>query len=328
MGEGFPKYSKSAQTGELGVNLVASVVSESLGWIFKRNHQETDFGIDGYIEVVREDGCVTGKMMAVQIKCGSSFFSEENRWGYVYRGENKHFNYLSNCPIPVLILLCNPITKNIYWELFDPIKTERTDKAWKMNVPKNLMSESKKNIIDLLSDEIDYLSELEVFWGVNKIITEYTDISHIPIPKEEVIKSNFSDLIAFFDRLRVTKEFAYKQQGTVEISFWGYENDPRELLEIPEVLSYAKEIGKIIPDLFFFCNQSNSMGAFSIIGWSNGNPQVFGSINKQVKIDFSLMQNFVSNQSQGLKKMTHWLGMSEKEYCSILNDSLNTLGID
>jgi hypothetical protein len=33
-------------------------------------------------------------MLACQIKCGKSFFKESNRWGYVYRGETKHFNYL------------------------------------------------------------------------------------------------------------------------------------------------------------------------------------------------------------------------------------------
>ncbi|HCN5338910.1 TPA: DUF4365 domain-containing protein, partial [Escherichia coli] len=75
---------------------------------------EMDFGIDGFIEIVRDDGAVTGKMLAVQIKCGASFFSEENRWGYVYRGENKHFNYLSNCPIPVLVLLCKPEKKKCF----------------------------------------------------------------------------------------------------------------------------------------------------------------------------------------------------------------------
>ncbi|WP_227118911.1 DUF4365 domain-containing protein [Erwinia amylovora] len=128
MTEGYPKYKKSAHLAEVGVNIVSSLINESFGWIFKRNHQETDFGIDGYIEVVRENGSVTGKMLAVQIKCGSSFFLEENRWGYVYRGEKKHFNYLSNCPIPVLILLCDPVSKDVLWEVFDLKKTERTKK--------------------------------------------------------------------------------------------------------------------------------------------------------------------------------------------------------
>ncbi|MEY9004316.1 DUF4365 domain-containing protein [Escherichia coli] len=47
----FPKYRKEAQLGELGVNIVKSVINENFGWIFKRNHQEMDFGIDGFIEM-------------------------------------------------------------------------------------------------------------------------------------------------------------------------------------------------------------------------------------------------------------------------------------
>lgn len=45
----FPKYQKEAQLGELGVNIVKSVINENFGWIFKRNHQEMDFGIDGLV---------------------------------------------------------------------------------------------------------------------------------------------------------------------------------------------------------------------------------------------------------------------------------------
>jgi hypothetical protein len=328
MSNGYPKYSKSAQSGELGVNIVNEVVTENLGWVFKRNHQESDFGIDGYIEVVSEDGYVTGKMFAVQIKCGSSFFSEENRWGYVYRGENKHFNYLSNCPVPVLILLCDPTERKVYCECFDPLKTEKTKSAWKMNISKQLLSDSKNDIVKLLPDEIDYMSELEVFWGVNKIINEYTDVSHIPIPKEEVENFNFDDLISFFKRLKVTKEIAYAQKGRVEISFWGYESDPRELLEIPEVIKYAKEIGRLIPDLFFFCDIRSPMGGFPILGWSHGNPEVFGGITKQVKIDFSKMEDFILYQIDGLRETTNWLNMTEDEYQSILESCLEVLGYE
>jgi hypothetical protein len=40
-------------------------------------------------------------------------------WGYVYRGETKHFNYLANYPLPVIIILCDPATKEAYWVRFD-----------------------------------------------------------------------------------------------------------------------------------------------------------------------------------------------------------------
>src|SRR5437868_6993412 len=108
MKAGFPQFAPSAKQGELGVGIVGRIVGEEFGWLFKRNHQEHDFGIDGQIELVTEDGAVTGQMLGCQIKCGISFFRESNRWGYVYRGDSKHFNYLANYPLPVIIIICDP----------------------------------------------------------------------------------------------------------------------------------------------------------------------------------------------------------------------------
>ena len=68
--------------------------------------------------MVTKAGAVTGQLLACQIKCGASFFKESNRWGYVYRGEEKHFNYLANYPIPVIIVICNRETKEAFW-VFD-----------------------------------------------------------------------------------------------------------------------------------------------------------------------------------------------------------------
>ena len=49
---------------------------DALGWLFQRNHQEHDFGIDAQIELVTADGYLTGQLLAVQIKYGKSFFQE------------------------------------------------------------------------------------------------------------------------------------------------------------------------------------------------------------------------------------------------------------
>jgi hypothetical protein len=129
------RFSSSAKQGELGVTLVARIVSGSFGWLFKRNHQEHDFGIDGQLEVVTDSGAVTGQLLAVQIKCGKSFLQEENKWGYVYRGELKHFNYLSNYPIPVLIVICDPDSGECFWVCFQPEQTQTTKAGWKITVP-------------------------------------------------------------------------------------------------------------------------------------------------------------------------------------------------
>jgi len=84
---GFPTFGENARKGEAGVNHVCQIVSDEFQWIFKRNHQEHDFGIDGLIEVVSSNGAVTGKIIAAQIKFGKSFFNEEGPLGYIYRGE-------------------------------------------------------------------------------------------------------------------------------------------------------------------------------------------------------------------------------------------------
>ena len=62
----FPKQNKSQSTGYSGESFFQYFISNSLGWIYRLGHQESDSGIDGYIDIVCEN-CVTGKSIAVQI---------------------------------------------------------------------------------------------------------------------------------------------------------------------------------------------------------------------------------------------------------------------
>ena len=138
----FPKLIRERLTGEAGVNAVSTVVNDKMKWIFRRVHLEHDFGIDGYIDIVREDGGVTGQSIAVQIKSGQSFFKEKTPNGFVFRGEEKHLNYYMNLPVPVLMILHDDVTHQCYWEQFDVRKTEPTSRGWKFNISKNsLLSE-------------------------------------------------------------------------------------------------------------------------------------------------------------------------------------------
>jgi Domain of unknown function (DUF4365) len=82
MTSGFPQFTASAKQGDLGISIVSRIVNDDFGWLFKRNHQEHDFGIDGQFEIVKDSGSVTGQILACQVKCGRSFFRDTNRWGY------------------------------------------------------------------------------------------------------------------------------------------------------------------------------------------------------------------------------------------------------
>ncbi len=57
----LPQYDNSSKKGEDGATIVKAIVESELKWIFRKNHQETDFGIDAYIDLITEKGQVTGK---------------------------------------------------------------------------------------------------------------------------------------------------------------------------------------------------------------------------------------------------------------------------
>ena len=78
------KISKSQKTGNVGVQIVGEMF-ESAGYIF-REQTTKDFGIDAQIEVVDGD-IVTGKLVALQIKSGNSWFKEKSDDGFIYRGD-------------------------------------------------------------------------------------------------------------------------------------------------------------------------------------------------------------------------------------------------
>jgi hypothetical protein len=60
-------------TERLGVNAVSNIVTKDLRWIWREQHV-ADFGIDGQIEVVDGNQNLTGRLLAAQVKSGSSYF--------------------------------------------------------------------------------------------------------------------------------------------------------------------------------------------------------------------------------------------------------------
>jgi hypothetical protein len=57
----------------VGVNAVEGVVLKEFGWLF-REQAVSDYGIDAHVEEVDSDNKPTGKLVALQIKSGPSFF--------------------------------------------------------------------------------------------------------------------------------------------------------------------------------------------------------------------------------------------------------------
>lgn len=135
---GRPVVTDESEFGAMGVRIVDTIVHDALHHLF-RPRERRDLGIDGEIELVDESDEKrrgTGRLIAVQIKCGLSFFSEIDGDSYVYRGESKHLEYWSDFSLPVLIIICHPYTKEAYWSEFSHVAAERLDKGWKMSIPR------------------------------------------------------------------------------------------------------------------------------------------------------------------------------------------------
>lgn len=328
----YPQMTKAARTGEIGVNMVAKIATDDFGWIFKRNPQEYDFGIDGQFEVVTNEGSVTGQIAAVQIKCGASFFSKKNKWGYVYRGENKHFNYLSAYPTVVLIVLCEPDSGECYWVVFDPTHTVGTSNGWKITVPfENKLNTSKIQILELLPEPCDVLSEIEEYWKINELLME-SGFSLFIVDRVEVDQLDNTRIRSFFDRLRSTKELAYNCMGTIELSMSGYDDDPRELFEIKEVVEFYRQLNTAAPELLFFLRSKGKCYTLPVIAACVGNGVIEGEravLGTQHKVVFETkpIADYLHSLWPGMNELTEWLGMSMEENKEMTYSAVRCMGL-
>ena len=135
----------TALLAQRGVNMV-NVFFTNNNWLF-RNQLEYDFGIDAMVEIF-QDRMPTGSLFGIQIKTGDSYFKEEKEDNYIFRTDNSHITYwLKHC-LPVILVLCNDKSKEMYWVQILKGTVIATEKGWKVMVPKkNVLS--PKSILEL-----------------------------------------------------------------------------------------------------------------------------------------------------------------------------------
>ncbi len=266
----LPQYNKSAKIGKKGITILSRIVEAELNWILRINHQEDDFGIDAYIDIISGKKQVTGKSIAIQVKSGESYFKYKNQFGWKFYGEMRHLNYYLNHEIPVLLVIVDTNKHKAFWALCDANQTEKHDKRWSITIPNNqpLNIANKNELLKHVSPTIDYVSQLEHFWEINKVLKSAEQLIIIA-DKDDVLSGNYLPLIEGLNRLEQNKELLLTHKENVEISILGYDSDPRELYEILEVKEWVKNIIDNVEGIAFFLVNDNLAQFLKLILFCN-----------------------------------------------------------
>ncbi|MGE0638235.1 MAG: DUF4365 domain-containing protein [Bacteroidia bacterium] len=99
------KWKKNKTTENQGILYVRNQVNEQ-GSIYRTVHQETDIGIDGFIELVASEEA-TGLLIGIQIKSGDSYLNSKKN-GFELPIDIDHLNYWKNYHLPVYLIMYSP----------------------------------------------------------------------------------------------------------------------------------------------------------------------------------------------------------------------------
>jgi hypothetical protein len=139
------------------VTHTALAVEDQLGWLFREQPLE-DFGIDAHAEVVDGED-VRGRLLALQIKSGTSWFSEPGPGGWWFRPDKAHVLYWTNHSLPVVVVLYHSETKRCHWQLVNRqtlVKT--TTGGWKLLIPETqVLDESARNALRMAAEGDPYV---------------------------------------------------------------------------------------------------------------------------------------------------------------------------
>ena len=89
-------------------------------------------------------------------------------------------------------------------------------------------------------------------------LKDLTDFLTIIISRQEIETNDLSQTIGTLNRLLEDKETIEYFFERVEIGVGGYDNDPRELWDIPEVKLFIQKLDRQFPYWFYFLTKFGS----------------------------------------------------------------------
>jgi hypothetical protein len=151
------------------------LIHKELGWKFREQH-ESDHGIDAQVETVVA-GQPTGRLIALQIKSGPSWFKEPRQGvGWVLRGPKRNLSYWLKHQLPVLVVLFDPRTGKGYWAHVSSGTAAFTPRGYRIIVPaSHPLDSSTKSLIEEIIDPWQYSRKDEPRVGARRYDSDLVD---------------------------------------------------------------------------------------------------------------------------------------------------------
>lgn len=187
------------QIDRVGVNAVESIILRELKWIF-REQPISDWGIDAQIEITDGEQ-PTGKLIALQIKSGKSFFRKRNK-KFIFYGEGRHLRYWRNHSLPVLVVLHNPGTGLTIWQrIEEPLIRHGKDGNWSVEIPET-QTLDRDAAVDLVKGVYDIAAIRKLRLALDlPLLREFSQRGEVYFSIDEWVNKSlgFRDVRVFFN---------------------------------------------------------------------------------------------------------------------------------
>ncbi len=125
----------------------------------------------------------------------------------------------------------------------------------------------------------------------------------------EVETMNTEEMLKSLKRINSSRDNALQFCGGVDIGVHGYDDDDRELFEIPEVCKYFNRLTKQFPYFFFFMDLN--LPTLKVIAFCLSEARSVG--NGRVELNNLRLGQFMMGQYTGLNEIFHQHGL-DKDY--------------
>lgn len=151
------------------------------------------------------------------------------------------------------------------------------------------MNEYLKKLFEQINVEvIESIEDIEILPG---------DIYILGIAREAVEKGHIESYLKEFEKLS-----RKKMRGRVILTFAGYENDKREIYQIPEIRKWMDRLLKNVPHLFYFLSKENYAIVIAFLCLGNVHSRTGDQVALQQKESKALIEKITKSAVSHSKK--------------------------